>query len=338
MDLVAGGPLRICLYCISMLFTFALFTFVALAAVDLAAQEKVLRIDAPQTDPAIESVEGPQLAIYNPQVASNHRLFLFFVGTNDKPERSLNLESAFADWGYHAIALDYENHVVTVVCAHSTDSACFDHYRDAIVTGAPVSDKITVSHDNSILNRLNKLLAYLVKQDPDGGWGEFFADGQPVWSRIVVAGHSQGSGHAAYLGKMFQVDEVLMFSGPQDYFDDLDLPAPWLARPSATPQSRYFAFLNVADPYNVHHQIANCSVLMGVAHPTTPLIQPGEAIKGDAQIFLNDADPQHAHGTTLLPEFNNVREYFARIGAEETSLKPALSSEPPPPPQSNPQQ
>jgi hypothetical protein len=320
--------LRVRLYCISMAFTFA-----ALGVVDLHAQEKVLRIDAPQTDPAIESVEGPQLAIYNPQVASNHRLFLFFVGTDNKPEGSLNLESAFADWGYHAIALDYENHVVTVVCAHSADPACFDHYREANITGAPVSDKIAVSHDNSILNRLNKLLAYLVMQDPDGGWGEFFADGRPVWSRIVVAGHSQGAGHAAYLGKMFPVDEVLMFSGPQDYFDDLDMPAPWLARPSATPQSRYFAFLNVADPYNVRHQIANCSVLMGVAHPATPLIQPGDAIKSDAQIFLNDVDPQHAHGSTLLPEFNNVREYFARIGAEETDIKPGLSPEPPPPPQ-----
>ena len=329
--------MRIRLYCISLVLSFA-----ALVAVDLHAQEKVLRIDAPQTDPAIESVEGPQLAIYNPQVASNHRLFLFFVGTNGKPENSLSFESAFANWGYHAIALDYENHVVTVICAHSTDSACFDHYREAIMMGTPVSDKITVSPDNSILNRLNKLLAYLVKQDPDGGWGEFFADGQPVWSRIVVAGHSQGAGHAAYLGKMFPVDEVLMFSGPQDYFDDLDMPAPWLARPSTTPQSQYFAFLNVADPYNVHHQIANCSVLMGIAHPTTPLIQPGEAIKPgaatgpgeaigvNAQIFLNDVDPQHAHGSTLLPEFNNVREYFARIGAEETSLKPGLSPEPQP--------
>jgi len=329
MDLVAGGPLRIRLYCISMVFTFA-----ALGAVDLNAQEKVLRIDAPQTDPAIESVEGPHLAIYNPQVALNHRLFLFFVGTNGKPERSLNLESAFADWGYHVIALDYENHVATVVCAHSTDSACFDHYREANIMGALVSDKIAVSRDDSILNRLNKLLAYLVMQDPDGGWGEFFADGQPVWNRIVVAGHSQGAGHAAYLGKMFPVDEVLMFSGPQDYFADLDMPAPWLARPSATPPSRYFAFLNVADPYNVQHQIANCSVLMDVAHPAAPLIQPGEVIKGNAQIFLNDADPQHAHGSTLLPEFSNVREYFARIGAEETSLKRGLSPEPRPPLQS----
>ncbi len=331
MDPIAGGSLRTRHFWISIVFAAALGT------ADLHAQLKVLRIDPTQTDPAIESVEGPHLALYDPQVASNHRLFLFFPGTNDKAERSLDLDSTFAQRGYHAIALDYENHVITVICAHSQDATCFDRYREANMTGAAVSDKITVSRDNSILNRLNKLLAYLVKHDPDGGWGEFFADGQPDWSHIVAAGHSQGAGHAAYLGKMFPLDEVAMFSGPQDYLDDLDRPAPWLSRPSATPQSRYFAFLNVADPYNVTHQIANCSVLMGLAHPATPLIHPDEAIGDDAQILLNDADPAHAHGTTLLPEFENVREHFAKTGAQETDVKPAVGPETPSPPPPSPQ-
>ena len=70
--------------------------------------------------------------------------------------------------------------MITVICAHSQDATCFDRYREANMTGAAVSDKITVSRDNSILNRLNKLLAYLVKHDPDGVWGQFFADGQPL--------------------------------------------------------------------------------------------------------------------------------------------------------------
>ena len=125
-------------------------------------------------------------------------------------------------------------------------------------------------------------------------------DGQPVWSRIVVAGHSQGSGHAAYLGKMFEVDKVLMFSGPQDYLDDLGEPAPWQARPSATPPSRFFAFLNENDPFNVHHQIANCMVLMGLSKPETLMIEPGQVIEGDHQILIN-SETERAHGSTLLP-------------------------------------
>jgi hypothetical protein len=154
-------------------------------------------------------------------------------------------------------------------------------------------------------------LAYLIKQDPEAGWDEFVADGQPVWSRIVIAGHSQGSGHAAYIGKMYAVDRVLMFSGPQDYLDDLDEPAPWQTRQSATPPSRFFAFLNLKDPFNEHHQIANCIVLMGLSKPDTAMVQPGEIIHGNYQILINDIDTKQPHGSTLFPVFENVWKYMS---------------------------
>ncbi len=277
------------------------------------AQVKVLRVDPGATDAAIAEVHGPHIAVYDPQAASVHKLLVFFTGTGGKAEGSLAIDSAFAQWGYHAISLDYEDNVVAVSCAHSTDSACFDHYREAIVTGAPVSEKISVSRADSILNRLQKLLVYLEQHDPDGGWSEFVTDGQPNWSRMMLAGHSQGSGHAAYLGKMFKVDRVLMFSGPQDYLDDLDEPAPWEALPSATPGARFFAFLNENDPYNVHHQEASCAVLMDVAKPKTEMVAPGETIEGNYQILVNDltANP---HGSTVRPEFENVWRYMATAG------------------------
>jgi len=277
----------------------------------LNSQVKVLHIDPQQTDSSIEEVQGPHVALYDPQVASSHRLFVFLAGTNAKAEGSLVIDSAFAKWGYHSIGLDYEDKVVAVSCAHSSDSACFDNYRSAIVTGAPVSDKIKISSANSIMNRLQKLLAYLVKKDPEGGWGEFVADGQPAWSHIVIAGHSQGSGHAAYIGKLHGVDRVLMFSGPQDYLDDLDKPAPWQARASATPPSRFFAFLNLKDPFNEHHQIANCMVLMDLSKPDTAMVRPGEVIQGDYQILINDIDTKQPHGSTLFPEFENAWKYMS---------------------------
>ncbi len=295
----------------------------ALSGAPLHAETKVQRVDPHATDAAIETVHGPHLAIYDPQGASNHRLLVFLVGSENAAESSLTINSAFTKWGYHAVALDYENNVSTPVCTHSADTACYDHYREAIITGAAVSDKVSVNRDNSILNRLEKLLAYLAKQDPDGGWGEFIANGQPAWSRIVVAGHSQGAGHAAYLGKMFAVDEVLIFSGPQDYFIDMDKPAPWLSRPSATPSSRYFAFLNTNDPSNVHHQIASCSALMSLSNPATPMVKPGAAITGNPQILVNDIVSEQAHYTPLFPELENVWHYFATAGDEKPKLTTA---------------
>jgi hypothetical protein len=208
------------------------------------------------------------------------------------------------------VSLDYENNVITVACAHSLDPAAFDKYRNAIVTGAPGSDKVTVDPANSILNRFQKLLVYLVAHDPEGGWDEFVAGGKPVWSRIIVAGHSQGSGHAAYLGKMFDVDRVLMFSGPQDYLDDLHRPAPWQAGASATPPSRFFAFLSQNDPFNVQHQVTNCMTLMQLSKVETMAVKPGEPVPGDCHILINDFPKKGAHGSTLSPQFTNVWDYM----------------------------
>lgn len=281
-----------------------------LGGVNLRAQVKVLRVDPGQTDPAIETVHGPHIALYDPQAPPRHRLFLFIGGTGGKATGSQRMDSVFARWGYHAISLDYEDNVIAVACAHSLDPAAFGRYRRAIVTGAPVSDKVKVDPANSLLNRFQKLLVYLVQHDPKGGWDQFVQDGQPVWRRIIVAGHSQGSGHAAYIGKLFDADRVLMFSGPQDFMDDLGKPAPWQSDKSATPPSRFFAFLAEKDPFNVHHQIANCMLLMRLAKPEAQKVKPGEVIPGNDHILINDFPTQQPHGSTLFLQFTNVWQYM----------------------------
>jgi hypothetical protein len=285
-------------------------TLLIFGSTNLYAHVKLLYVEPSQTDPAIANIHGPHIAVYDPQVTPCHRLFLFIPGTGSKATNSLAMDSVFAEWGYHAISIDYENHVVAVACAHSLDPTTFGRYRNAIITGAPVSDMVKVDTANSILNRVQKLLVYLVEHDPKGGWDEFVKDGQPVWNRIIVAGHSQGSGHAGYIGKMFNVDRVLMFSGPQDYMDDLHKPAPWEDSKSATPPSRFFAFLSENDPFNVHHQVANCMMLMQLAKPKSVTVKPSETIHGDYRILINDVPKKRAHGSTISTQFTNVWDYM----------------------------
>jgi hypothetical protein len=290
--------------------------FVLFLAGPVCAQVKVLRVEPSQTDPAIVTVHGPHIALYDPGMPSNQRLLFFICGTGANASNSLATFRTFGELGFHVVSIDYENNLITTALAHSHDLAAFGHYRDAIVTGAPVSDRIKVDAANSILNRFQKLLVYLVQQDPKGGWDEFInkKDGKPVWDRIVVGGHSQGSGHAAYIGKLFHVDRVLMFSGPQDYMDDLHQPAPWLSEASATPPSRFFAFLSENDPFNIHHQEANCAVLMHLANPKikTLAVKRGDTVQGDKyQILVNDVPKKDAHGSTLSIQYVNVWAYMA---------------------------
>jgi len=54
------------------------------------------------------------------------------------------------------------------------------------------------------------------------GWSEYLTvDGvAPAWSKIVIAGHSQGASHAAYIADSRPVWGSMFFSGPQDSCGD----------------------------------------------------------------------------------------------------------------------
>jgi hypothetical protein len=100
-----------------------------------------------------------------------------------------------------------------------------------------------------------------------------------------------------------------MFSGPQDCLDDLDEPAPWQARKSATPSSRFFAFLNLEDPFDVRHQIANCLALIGAAGDNILMVKPGEVIHGDHHILSMISPP----GSIMGPPSSRSLKTFGNI-------------------------
>jgi hypothetical protein len=106
---------------------------------------------------------------------------------------------------------------------------------------------IDPSFDNSvaesIVNRLVKLLVYLDREDPQQKWGSYLDHDMPNWSRIALTGQSQGAGMAAYMAKGHAVARVILFSSPWDYVapnGKLEMMAPWLTMPAATPAERWF--------------------------------------------------------------------------------------------------
>lgn len=272
---------------------------------------RVLLVQPDETGAAIKTVHGPHLAVYDPEAPDRHKLILMLVGTGGKAASSRGVDRAFAGFGFHVVSLDYENNVITAgICAHSGDDACYQHYHQEIIAGRPVSPKVNVDRANSILHRFRALLLYLVKHDAGGGWKQFLKNRRPNWGEIIVAGHSQGSGHAAYLGKMFRLSRVLLFSGPQDYRADLHRPAAWLSKKGKTPPDRYYAFLHEKDPFNVKHQLANCDALMDRTQPEILKVEPGVPIHGTRHILVTDIPTKNPHGSTLFPEFRDVWKYM----------------------------
>ena len=146
------------------------------------------------------------------------------------------------------MSLKYENGVAAkTACSNSTDSNCFAKYRQEIITGDDLSDKVEVDETNSIENRLLKLITYLSTNRPNQGWDFYLENGSLVWNKIILAGHSQGGGHAAYMGLSKPLKRVLMFSSPNDWSDHFNAPAKWISLPKTTNTDSYFAFAALND-------------------------------------------------------------------------------------------
>ncbi|HEY8958721.1 BPSS1187 family protein [Chitinophaga sp.] len=272
------------------------------------AQVKFRAIAPGETQEGLRMVHTPHLAAEPAAGNNRHQLFVMIPGTNGKAADFRTIDSCFAAMGYYVITPDYVNTVITTACSKSEDSTCFDHFRQEIMFGTAVSDKVEVDSANSLVNRVTKLLVYLAVQDK--GWREFVHKGKVQWDKVIAGGHSQGAGHAAYFGKQFRLRGVLMFSGPQDYLQYFNAPAHWQREQGRTPVNRYYAFLHTGDPFNYQYQVADVSAVSHQAVTDTTMVQPGMPVRPGKSILVTDVDRKDKHGSTLGTEFTAVWKYM----------------------------
>ncbi|MEC5143837.1 hypothetical protein [Chitinophaga sp. 212800010-3] len=291
--------------------TLLCFLVVLFCAAAAYPQVKVKLVDPAATASALKAIHSPHMVMTPESAADLHQLLLMIPGTGGHAVDFRTFDSCFAAMGYHVISLDYPNNVITTVCSKSEDSTCFDHFRQEIVFGTPVSDKVAVDSVNCIVSRFRHLLVCLAKEDKQ--WQEYVQNGQPRWDKITVAGHSQGAGHAAFLGKHFTVHRVMMFSGPQDYMQLFHAPARWQFLSGRTPVNRYYAFLHLKDPFNYEYQAADVSAVTQFAVTDTAMVHPGIPVHKRKHILVTDIDKNDKHGSTLRLEFIPVWRYM--IGA-----------------------
>lgn len=210
------------------------------------------QVNATATDAAITAApaaaEAPHIAINPvPTVSARNRLLVFLPGTQGRPSQYTYLLRAGAARGFHAIGLNYPNQTAMgALCQTSLDPECYWQARSQVVfgSGLPVSGQAPVTGADSIVNRLNKLLVWLNTTQPGEGWGQFLLPANTVdWSKVVLAGHSQGGGHVAVLAKSVALARAVYFSSPEDWNEVTDRPAPWIAlRPNVTPSTLQFGF------------------------------------------------------------------------------------------------
>ncbi|MFK8039436.1 MAG: hypothetical protein AB8B74_14180 [Crocinitomicaceae bacterium] len=206
-------------------------------------------IRAVDTDSNINWELQKHQVFLNPDCIQNDKLVIHLVGSYDNPANTSYFPALAANNGFKAIVLKYPNNTAALTaCGNSNNVNCFRQFRKEIIYGIDSSSTVTVDTNNCIINRIEKLLSHLNSNYPNENWDNFLtASGNINWPYIIISGHSQGGGHAAFIGKQNLVSRVLMFASPNDYSANFAGPANWVSMTSATPNSRYFAFGNLFD-------------------------------------------------------------------------------------------
>lgn len=215
------------------------------------------QVNATTTDssitPAPSAGEAPHVAINpSPDATAAGKLFVFLPGTKGQPTQYRYILRAAASRGFHALGINYPNQTAMgTLCQNSTAPDCYWEARNVVVFGGgnPVPGQTAVTVADSIVNRINKLLAALAQSNGDEDWGQFLLANRTVdWSKVVLAGHSQGGGHAGIMAKTESLNRVVYFSSPEDWDEVNDLPASWTSnRLNVTPASQQFGFGADAD-------------------------------------------------------------------------------------------
>lgn len=210
------------------------------------------QINATTTDSSITAVpsagEAPHIAI-NPSASINPKgkLLVFLPGTQGRPGQYTYILRAGASRGFHTIGLNYPNQTAMgALCQVSSDPECYWSARNVVVFGgsAPVNGQSPVTKADSIVNRLEKLLAWMQTTYPAEGWGQFvLTNGSVDWSKVILAGHSQGGGHVGVLAKSVALNRAVYFSSPEDWYENTDTPATWpRTRANVTPADQQYGF------------------------------------------------------------------------------------------------
>ncbi|HYV24284.1 MAG TPA: hypothetical protein VE969_03530 [Pyrinomonadaceae bacterium] len=175
-----------------------------------------------------QAANAPHL-FYLPPSKHSGRLLVFFNGNEGKPHPDLTIYSFAASRGYHVIGLSYfaaGDSAKINGCDHDDDRlGCYEDFVREVLLGTDncthvACDELKINKhpQDAVVNRLLKALEWAAAAHPGDGWERYLtASGEVDWTKINIAGWSNGSSFASLMGMLFpSVGRVTVFSGPND--------------------------------------------------------------------------------------------------------------------------
>ena len=174
-----------------------------------------------------------------PQTKKRMLLHVFLHATNTAPKDYLGWLQASRAQGFHTIGLSYASSPFPDVavsdfcnCSSLSPLQCLSDYHHTAFFGGTAMPWTSDSSD-SIVARLDELLAYLHLRYPTESWASFRWSGEVTWSSSMWSGHEQGGSHVAYGLKVKRIFRAALLSSPQDIFFDgkssenVSMATPW---------------------------------------------------------------------------------------------------------------
>jgi hypothetical protein len=178
----------------------------------------------------------------NPRYRNN--LLVFFNGLNGSPDKTNDrIYKVASDQGYYVIGLNYfsagyvkdrhedEPPGMGTACAVDPDTqlACLGAYMNEVVTGKDCGSmcgplNMEKHPQDAVEMRLLRVLQWAIYNHANDGWERFLTRGglkgggdRINWNLITIAGFSNGSSYAAFMGQKYAtVARVALLNGPND--------------------------------------------------------------------------------------------------------------------------
>ena len=220
------------------------------------------------TTTGITGYDNEHAVYYDTRVTSKNKLVVYLPGTSATPSGYTELLKASAAMGYHTLGLMYPNgSELYSLALFSTDLTVMGRCRQEAFDGTDQIAGLTIDNANCIKTRLVKLLTYLNTSYPLQNWAQYLNGTTDVqWSKVIIAGHSQGGGHAFYIAKKVGVYRTIAFASI-DYNTNLNQNASWVTQPGVTPITSYYSINHTADEVFAYANVQIQLAAMGLTGP-----------------------------------------------------------------------
>lgn len=223
------------------------------------------------TNASITSFNNVHEVILDTRTSQLNKLFVFLPGTTGFPSVYQLIVKKAAALGYHSIGLMYPNNSDIYTAAGSSSNLNdFGNCRQEIFDGVDHASGVSVDGNNCIQSRLLKLLQYLQQQHPTQNWGQFLLGNEVDWSKVVIAGHSQGGGHAFYISKIKSVERAISFASI-DWNSNFNQSAAWVNLTGATPVNKLYSINGLRDQIFAYANVQIQLSELGLAGPAVSI-------------------------------------------------------------------